>query len=337
MKALKASYEIMNQDVSKNDSLELMDELQKFVEKVGRICYKSEDNITEDSYKKFFNRIKDSGHWAVIEHGSVYYMFPKYDEYAISWYDVLIDKQNAMPNMVKPIISTEDEENYYISTNLSYIFQIYDLYHNIKVDIDKYLVPFDPEYHERRISVKFITSLQVTTDLFRHRKMSYAQESTRYCNYSKDKFGNELSFIIPPYINLEPGHYDINSNIEGKWENMFVFSALQDEKNYLMATKELGMQAQQASIFLPKDLKTECVVTGFLSDWAYEFSLRALGTTGAPRPDVLELMVPLMNDFESYFEEWTKYSKSNAPYYSYNLIELFLKNKELKYLHDNTK
>lgn len=122
------------------------------------------------------------------------------------------------------------------------------------------------------------------------RVFSFAQESTRFCNYSKDKFGNELTFIIPSWLTLNPGQYSIERDnkghriIEGDGYYYDMSDGIQDEPAFLysLLTAEtsyfsmihLGWTAQQARQVLPNALKTEVVMTGFMSDWDHFFELR---------------------------------------------------------------
>lgn len=137
------------------------------------------------------------------------------------------------------------------------------------------------------------------------RVFSFAQESTRYCNYSKDKFGNELTFIIPCWIDSIKDsdiysydtHIDLWQKSEDANTSNFLQSIAWSEKNYLTLLHN-GWKPQQARAVLPNALKTELVMTGFVSDWEHFFDLRALGTTGAPHPQAKELAEPLMKEFE---------------------------------------
>lgn len=129
--------------------------------------------------------------------------------------------------------------------------------------------------------------------------MSFAQESTRYCNYSKDKFNNELTFIQPCWLNDEKlklyGSY--HTVIRDKSpESIFIANLNNAEKDYLDLIK-LGWKPQEARAVLPNSLKTELIVTGFVSDWNHFFDLRARGITGAPHPQAKELAEPLMGKF----------------------------------------
>lgn len=151
-------------------------------------------------------------------------------------------------------------------------------------------------------------------EFVRHRVMSFAQESTRYCNYSKNKFGNELTFIKPCWLDMHDTdegrevtrdwNFDILDGCsiiaeEGEFDDArdtFLTSLNVAEHCYLELLQK-GWTPQQARAVLPNSLKTELVVTGFTSDWEKFFGLRARGTTGAPHPQAKELAEPLMEEF----------------------------------------
>ena len=132
------------------------------------------------------------------------------------------------------------------------------------------------------MTVIFTVDRGVSHELVRHRIASFAQESTRYCNYSKDKFGNELTFIKPCFWEEGSDHYN-------EW-----LTAMQiAETTYLNMIKE-GVPPEQARAVLPNSLKTEIVVTANMREWRNIFKLRAAGITGKPHPQMLEVMVPLL-------------------------------------------
>ena len=121
-----------------------------------------------------------------------------------------------------------------------------------------------------------------------------------YCNYSKDKFGNELTFIIPSWTNLPEQDYGnrahpkgFNKGYANRVDTTFVDS-LRIAENYYFNLLNEGWKPQQARQVLPNAIKTELVMTGFISDWIHFFDLRAIGTTGAPHPDAKALAEPLM-------------------------------------------
>lgn len=135
------------------------------------------------------------------------------------------------------------------------------------------------------------------------RVFSFAQESTRYCNYSKDKFGNELTFIIPCWLDLYRGSYTYNypdgfTKDGSKWSsrlefNAFLISLARSEAAYLQLIDK-GWKPQQARAVLPNSLKTELVMTGFVSQWTEFFRLRCASNA---HPQAQELAIPLREEF----------------------------------------
>lgn len=115
---------------------------------------------------------------------------------------------------------------------------------------------------------------------------SFAQESTRYCNYSKGKFGNEVTFIRPYTIPNNGIEFDI-------WE-----SAMQSAENRYMELIDNGVSPQTARSVLPNSLKTELVMTANLREWRHFLKLRAAGSTGAPHPQMLEMTIPLLKELQ---------------------------------------
>ncbi len=126
-------------------------------------------------------------------------------------------------------------------------------------------------------------------ELVRHRIAAYAQESTRYCNYSKDKFGNELSII-------DVGPHFKNSESFNVW-----FNACKVSEEAYFKLIELGETPQIARAILPTCLKTEIVCTYNIREWIHFFNLRALGTTGTPHPQMLEVTIPLLKYFAEIY------------------------------------
>ena len=137
------------------------------------------------------------------------------------------------------------------------------------------------------VTVKFVVDRGISHELVRHRLASFAQESTRYCNYSKDDFGSEITFIIPNYLEYKSEGWNI-------WKE----SMKQAEDAYFKML-DFGLSPQQARAVLPNGLKTEVVMTANLREWRHFFKLRALGTTGKPHPQMLEVAVPLLEDMKN--------------------------------------
>lgn len=288
MKLIKPSFEIWEQPSG-------LEGVYKQIERAGRICYKSEDKITEDSAKSFVDRMIKSGHGAMLEHGTVYLKvfnvienFELIDKYKSNKYSV-IKEGTEVYNCHGDILYGSCK---CITTNYRVLVE------NGWLDDLKYICK-PTEFHEKRITVHFVCDRGVSHEFVRHRVMSFAQESTRYCNYSKDKFGNELTFIQPCWLDDErlklygPYHTVIRDK---SLESIFIASLNNAEKDYIDLI-DLGWKPQEARAVLPNSLKTELVVTGFVSDWNHFFDLRARGTTGAPHPQAKELAEPLMKEF----------------------------------------
>ncbi len=195
MKEIRPSFEIM-------DDIDGAKILQK-LERCGRVCYKSEDKITEGSAEKFIGMILKSGHESVLEH--------------------------------------------------------------------------------EKLTVKFVCDRGVTHEIVRHRIASYSQESTRYCNYSKDKFGNELTFIRPCFWADDSEEYAV-------WKQ-----AMEEiEKTYVKLIS-LGAKPEEARSILPNSLKTEIVCTMNLREWRHFFRLR---TAERAHPQIREISVALLDELK---------------------------------------
>lgn len=341
MNIINAKYEIIEQQY--ND--DLLKDMFKHIELCGRTCYKSEDKITDTSYEKFIKILEDSEHGAMLEHGTVYLtvgLGTPIDDPQYMWkMDIIkffqINKYSKVKSEVvnKPVdveikgFGMQQQASatfYYITTNWRVIFENKDLllikyinnnYHFTKETVKDSVLSFmskPTENHEKRYTVKFTYHLAVARDVNRHRVQSIGEESTRYCNYSKEKFGGELNYIEPVFLSDEEkeilndqnehlsfgdmcAHISDNLN-ESSFEaiDYFIFALEACEFAYLNLIK-LGWKPQKASLVLPLDTKTESVHTAFVSDWQHFFNLRALGTTGAPRPSAKEVAWPLMEDF----------------------------------------
>ena len=269
---------LIKPDVIIKEQEEGLSGIYKQIEWAGRHCYKSLDKITEDSAKAFVDRMIKSGHGAMLEHGTVYLKMPitAATSYRIDEYK---DNQYSKTKI-------GDHNYYYITTNMRVLVE-----HNWLKDLQYICEP--TEYHEKRITVKWTCDRGVSHEFVRHRVFSFAQESTRYCNYSKDKFGNELTFIIPSWLDIPEGSYawddssiphlvnddnkhndcDTNNSVETA-TNTFMHALQLAEFRYLELLKR-GWKPQQARQVLPNALKTELVMTGFESAWKGFFKLRS--------------------------------------------------------------
>ena len=173
------------------------------IERCGRVCYKSEDKITETSAQAFVGNIIKRGHEAVLEHSSV--------------------------------------------------------------------------------TVKFTVDRGVSHEIVRHRLAAYCQESTRYCNYSKNGFGNEISVIEPCFLERDTQKW-------AAWE-----SAMKNAEFSYLRMLDIGCTPQEARSVLPNSLKTEVVMTANLREWRHFFRLR---TSPAAHPQMREVTIPLLQKFK---------------------------------------
>ena len=260
-----------------------LQDIYKQIELAGRTCYKSEDNMTDTSAKDFVNRMVASKHYAMLEHGTVYLKFTDnavrtmiidhikcdeylYDDYTYNKYSDINSRSNV------------GNTDWYVTTNYRVLVE------NNWLDDLQYLCE-PTEYHEKRITVRFICDRGVSHELVRHRVFSFAQESTRYCNYSKDKFGKELTFIKPSWWKEEDN--EVATLYIQPWRNI---------ENCYLTLIENGIKPQDARAILPNALKTEVVMTGFESDWDHFFELRC---AKAAHPD----MQKLANELKGKFHE----------------------------------
>lgn len=269
----------------------------KMIELAGRTCYKSEDKITENSAKEFVDRMIKLGHGAMLEHGTIYLRIREtvngnIPPAMLYWRHLT----NSIYSKVIYKIEADHpyEGNYgvlYITTNLRVLVE------NNRLDDLQYQVE-PTEYHEKRITARFICDRGVSHEFVRHRVFSFAQESQRYCNYNKDKFNNELTFIKPTWLNIPTGDY---TYWDGDWcdiDNMKIQLPSDNgiADNFLWCLNNAGMQyrllinkglkPQEARAILPNATKTELVMTGFESDWEHFFELRC---SGAAHPDARKL------------------------------------------------
>lgn len=287
MKLINSNYEIIEPvDYS-------LENLYKFVELCGRVCYKSEDKITSDSATKFVDRLIKSGHGAMLEHGTVYLRVEdsgllnsienisgKYKANKYSKVNTFITKKSIV------MCTTES----FITTNLRVLVE------NNWMDDLKYICE-PTEYHEKRITVRFVCDRGVSHEFVRHRVFSFAQESTRYCNYSKDKFGNEITFIKPCFLDDSKltlyGPYHAVTR-DKSLESVFIASLNNAEKDYIDLI-ESGWKPQEARAVLPNALKTELIMTGFTHQWEEFFKLR---DDKKAHPDAYKLAHDLHNEFK---------------------------------------
>lgn len=292
MKLIKPSFEIIEQkprDIVIPADMEiglqmwkdeLINSVYRQIEVAGRTCYKSEDKITETSAKEFVDRMVKSGHGAMLEHGTVYLRIP----------DVSSDGQWVYPAKGKYLgnkysvtksrlegVAQNPYSVFYVTTNYRVLVE-----NNWLDDLQYICEP--TEFHEKRVTVKFMCDRGVSHEFVRHRVFSFAQESTRYCNYSKDKFGKECTFIEPCWFK-EDTYYATRK--------MYESTLTYVEKMYF-SLLDMNWKPQQARAVLPNSLKTELIMTGTLTQWEGFFKLR---DAGSAHPQAYELAHPLHEEF----------------------------------------
>lgn len=318
MKLIESSVKILEQEPG-------LEGVYKMAELAGRTAYKSEDKITEGSAKRFVEAMMKSNHGAVLEHGTVYLYFKVYvgrkkKNMPTDCVDTIdaFELMKALfnnPYSRKNIIADKSYRYYYITTN----FRV--LYEANKLDFLKYICE-PTEYHEKRITAKFICSRSIAQEITRHRVFSFLMESQRYVAYNREKFGGEITYIIPEWV--KDRIYDYANSIEpitrfsrsyildeptipdiievhmlalSRAVNCWYESLKNAESDYMYLVTEAELKAEEARGVLPNDCKTELVMTGFISDWEHFFDLRARGTTGKPHPDIKILADNLLSQF----------------------------------------
>lgn len=311
MKLINSGLEILEQQPG-------LDGIYKQIELAGRTCYKSEDKITEDSAKTFVDRMIKSGHGAMLEHGTVYLRIPN-DDINYHHYLAKYDKNPYSRCNYGLTLNGAPIGDICITTNYRVIVE------NNWLDDLKYICE-PTKSHEKRVTVKWTCDRVTGESFLRHRVFSFARESTRYCNYSKDKFGNEIKFIIPTWIKDIPNNTVLNGLEEtfnfiwtdltkpdvrlkvSEYTKTFLHTAINSELGYLNLIQN-EYKPQQARQVLPFSVHSPLVMTGFLSDWTHFFELRCAPSA---HPDAQklakELLVKLHEMYPGKFNElYNKY------------------------------
>ena len=277
MKLIKQSFEILEQ---KDFSLI---GIKKFIERCGRVCYKSEDRITDDSYEKFVNMLVKRDHARPLEFGTVHLKISsgmRFEEFLQD----LVDCKLYNPAWIK---YKELPEYTYITTNYRHYLQI------IKECpyIAKYFTEQDNCYYPSRCTVHMVLSRGVMDEFRTHVGLSHLAESTRYCAYNKNKFNNEVTFVIPNWVNTNCP----NKEQEGpSVASMEWSAAMLDTENSYMNLIRMGCTAQEAREVLPLSVKSELISCGFEDAWANFFYRRCAKDA---HPMAREIAVPLRETF----------------------------------------
>lgn len=289
MKLIKQSFEILEQ---KDFSLI---GIKKFIERCGRVCYKSEDKITDDSYEKFVNMLEKRDHARPLEFGTVH--LKMHISYLHKLRDILCINKMWNNGWIKYHYMGELA---YVTTNYRYYLNIIKVYPGIQESFDTQ----DDKLYPKRYTVHFITSRGVMDEFRTHVGLSHLAESTRYCSYDKDRFSNEITCVIPHYCPdlIEGNSYDLYTckfeltQTEGLSEKSakWIESMCQDEQNY-MDLIDKGCTAQEARDALPLGIKSELISCGFEDAWSNFFYRRCANDA---HPMAREIAIPLQEKFK---------------------------------------
>lgn len=294
MKLIKQSFEFINQtDFS-------LVGIKKHIERCARVSYKSEDKITDTSYEKFVNMLESRGHDRPLEFGTVYLTLRGDDTDALR--NIFIYAENPWTKIRKQVIKAEYDPNIrvvlnYVTTNYRVIVE-----NHLEEDL-KYLCE-PTEYHYKRYTAHMILDRGVMDEFRTHVGLSHLAESTRYCNYSKDKFGNEITFIKPCWCNIPEGDYGTPDYIPdrlpriGATESRFI-DALQYAEYYYFFLLSEGWTPQQARSVLPLSVKSELISCGFKDAWENFFKRR-------DAPDAHSMAQEIANPMHKEFFKLTK-------------------------------
>lgn len=308
MKIIKPSFDIWPRDEQRGGLA--------IIEAAGRLCYKSEDRHTDNSADAFVRGMIKRRHFSVLEHGDM--IFEIGDCHI---YDNVAESLQLMRNAGKqpPMLNmTCIGKRYIISGNIRAWLELFD---SASLAGRYFIGHFDPVFirgmgfydedaepdprvrqiryadlsdtKERlvhlRQSVKFTVDRGITHEFVRHRRMSFSQESTRYCNYSDGRFGSEITVIKPCFLEEGTDAYDL-------WKRQ----CMSAETAYFHLLN-MGLLPQDARDVLPHSAKAELMLTGTLGAWNHFFDLRARQTTGKAHPQAVEVALPLMQEMATRF------------------------------------
>lgn len=324
MKIMNASYQRIR-DEEFNNPL-------KKIERIARICYKSEDNITEDSYKKMTKALLSRKHLAMFEHSSLVFEVNKMIFQAVGVAAAVITTNINNDGHIMNICrihrtrtNVGSEERCIVSGNIRVFYEFFEKTVEFKInnywlaelywmvnnridnlfEIPEYsshvsstrikevtdmstLTPAERLIHET-VSVIFTCDRGVTHELVRMRDASFAQESTRYCNYQMGKFGSEITVIKPCF-------FDVGTIEYARWGNACEYA----EKAYFALLND-GAKPQEARSVLPTSVKADIAITTNLYEWRHILNLRACDATGPAHPQMKEIMVPLFHELKAEY------------------------------------
>ena len=260
MKLIDSSVEIISQKPG-------LQGIYEQIELAARTAYKSldlrqyDENGNSTTAKKMVDFLVDKKHGSCLEHGTVYLKMPTSEDFGY-WY---IDNKYSFVNVIDGYI--------YVTTNYRVLVE-----NNRLGDLNYICEPTD--MHVKRITAKFICDRGVSHEFVRHRVFSFLMESQRYCNYTKDKFEEQITYIKPYW-------YD-SANNEAK--NLFGYTLSIAQSAYLLLVDKYKLKPEQARAVLPNATKTELIMTGTERQWEEFFKLRC---DKAAHPDAQKLAIEL--------------------------------------------
>lgn len=283
------------------------------LEACGRICYKSEDKITPESAVPFVQKIAAHGHNSVLEMAVATFRVNCHPDHVLEFYAChpkyfitdRIDTGIMLTGSIRAFreIYTKYSDNQVINDLMielhgryPYLFEgIFDP--DKAMETDKFIgieklsleevedLPSELLARHRYVGVKFVVNRAVTHELVRHRPCSFLQESQRYCRYSQEQFGNEVTFIKPVFFEDDSSEYEL-------WKQ-----AMEDTEKLYMKLLETST-AQAARTVLPNSCKTEIITYCNLEEWRHIFMLR---TSPAAEPSMREIMIPLEQEMKKRY------------------------------------
>ncbi len=313
MIAIKPFAEILDIDIGKD--------ILKKIELVGRTCYKSTENIKEGSAETFVSNLIKRGHEAMLEHASFYFEI----DYGVYCFMKDVINELCVSHGFNSFIRFTHDDRVLMSCNVrawrnlfKFMMEWFGIPDCFESFIKENPVLF-PEYQDETfrylnigsihpihiddlkteqeflthgdVTVRFVVDRGISHELVRHRVASFAQESTRYCNYSKDKFGNQLTFIIPEFFQYGSPAWKV-------WKD-----AMECAEAYYLTMINMGVKPEEARTVLPNSLKTEVIMTANCAEWKHFLNLRACNSTGKAHPQMLEVSRPLLDDFKNTISE----------------------------------
>lgn len=292
MKLVKPYAEIIDQEPT-------LDGVFKMSELAARTCYASTDKIGTSDTKDFLMHIFEMGHGEPLECNAIYLKWDLVTE------DYDHNRFNRYRSNEYSRVKTYNDDTFcYVTTNYRVLLD-----NGWLKDLEYMSEPTDK--HELRITVRFNTQIVISSEINRYRKNSKGQRSTRYCNYSKDKYGNEISVSWPTdisdedYYDLKPvgfwDYVDFLNRVPSEMKDIdwWWFANLACEEAYMQLVNTHKWKAQQARKILPLDTNTEMIHTAYLTDWKHFLAQRSNETTGPAHPDIKVLADSLKQQFIS--------------------------------------